>query len=126
MTSSILPVIMAGGSGTRLWPLSRELFPKQFIALEAEQSMLQVTLTRLAGLPVSLPLVICNENHRFLAAEQLRQLAPPQVVVGHRFEGHRERGQRGLRGALHGAVGDATVSCTEGLTTAATAFGSSQ
>jgi len=74
VTSTILPVIMAGGSGTRLWPLSRELFPKQFIALEAEQSMLQVTLTRLTGLPVTAPLVICNENHRFLAAEQLRQL----------------------------------------------------
>lgn len=74
MTQTLLPVIMAGGSGTRLWPLSRELFPKQFLALEAEQSMLQVTLSRLTGLTASLPLVICNENHRFLAAEQLHQL----------------------------------------------------
>ena len=69
-----MPVIMAGGSGTRLWPLSRELFPKQFLALAGEDSMLQATIQRLHGLPVSAPLVICNEAHRFLAAEQLRQL----------------------------------------------------
>jgi mannose-1-phosphate guanylyltransferase len=71
----VVPVIMAGGSGTRLWPLSRELFPKQFLALAGGgQSMLQTTLTRLQGLPVAPPLVICNEDHRFLVAEQLRQL----------------------------------------------------
>lgn len=70
----LTPVIMAGGSGTRLWPLSRELYPKQFLALEGKESMLQATLTRLAGLKVGSPLVICNEAHRFLVAEQLRQL----------------------------------------------------
>jgi mannose-1-phosphate guanylyltransferase len=69
----ILPVIMAGGSGTRLWPLSRELFPKQFLALDGKQSMLQATVARLNGLTGTQPLVICNENHRFLVAEQLRQ-----------------------------------------------------
>src|SRR5215203_1536549 len=75
MTSTqLMPVIMAGGSGTRLWPLSRELFPKQFLALAGEDSMLQATIQRLHGLPVSAPLVICNEAHRFLAAEQLRRL----------------------------------------------------
>jgi len=72
--TQVVPVIMAGGSGTRLWPLSRELFPKQFLALAGGQSMLQTTLTRLQGLPVAPPLVICNEDHRFLVAEQLRQL----------------------------------------------------
>ncbi len=72
--SPILPVIMAGGSGTRLWPLSRELHPKQFLPLAGEQSMLQDTVARLHGLPVATPLVICNESHRFLVAEQLRQL----------------------------------------------------
>lgn len=72
--SHVVPVIMAGGSGTRLWPLSRELFPKQFLALTGGESMLQATLNRLAGLPVVAPLVICNESHRFLVAEQLRQL----------------------------------------------------
>ena len=70
----VLPVIMAGGSGTRLWPLSRERFPKQFLALAGQQSMLQSTVARLQGLPVAPPLVICNEDHRFLVAEQLRQL----------------------------------------------------
>jgi mannose-1-phosphate guanylyltransferase len=70
----LLPVIMAGGSGTRLWPLSRELFPKQFLSLAGADSMLQATVSRLDGLQAAPPLVICNEAHRFLVAEQLRQL----------------------------------------------------
>jgi mannose-1-phosphate guanylyltransferase len=73
-TAETLPVIMAGGSGTRLWPLSRELFPKQFLTLDGEQSMLQATVHRLEGLGLSQPLVICHENHRFLVAEQLRHM----------------------------------------------------
>lgn len=74
MHTPLLPVIMAGGSGSRLWPLSRELHPKQFLALEGDNAMLQVTIQRLAGISNSTPLVICNESHRFLVAEQLRQL----------------------------------------------------
>jgi mannose-1-phosphate guanylyltransferase len=70
----ILPVIMAGGTGSRLWPMSRELYPKQFLRLHGDNSMLQETVTRLKGLDVSAPLVICNEEHRFLVAEQLRQI----------------------------------------------------
>lgn len=70
----ILPVIMAGGSGTRLWPLSRGNYPKQFLTLSGEQSMLQNTLTRLDGLAHSPAMLICNEEHRFIAAEQVRQL----------------------------------------------------
>ena len=71
----IVPVIVAGGSGSRLWPLSRQLNPKQFLPLaDANQSMLQATILRLRGLEASTPLLICNEQHRFLAAEQLRQL----------------------------------------------------
>lgn len=70
----ILPVIMAGGTGSRLWPMSRELYPKQFLRLHGEQSMLQETVTRLNGLGACEPLVICNEEHRFLVAEQLRQI----------------------------------------------------
>lgn len=70
-----LPVIMAGGSGSRLWPLSRQLNPKQFLPLvDAEQSLLQSTIKRLEGLDHHLPILICNEQQRFLAAEQLRQL----------------------------------------------------
>jgi mannose-1-phosphate guanylyltransferase len=70
----LLPVIMAGGSGTRLWPLSRELHPKQFLSLAGDMSMLQQAVLKLDGLTASLPLVICNESHRFVVAEQLRQL----------------------------------------------------
>jgi mannose-1-phosphate guanylyltransferase len=72
---NILPVIMAGGSGTRLWPLSRELHPKQFLTLPGQtQSILQATIARLNGLTKAFPLVISNEAHRFIAAEQLRQM----------------------------------------------------
>lgn len=70
----ILPVIMAGGSGSRLWPLSRALYPKQFLKLNGSGTMLQNTVTRLEGLDCADPMLICNEEHRFIAAEQLRQL----------------------------------------------------
>ena len=69
----LLPVIMAGGSGTRLWPLSRTLYPKQFLSLTNEQTMLQDTVARLQGLEHQAPMMICNEEHRFIVAEQLRQ-----------------------------------------------------
>ncbi|WP_285275392.1 mannose-1-phosphate guanylyltransferase/mannose-6-phosphate isomerase [Halopseudomonas bauzanensis] len=69
------PVIMAGGSGSRLWPLSRQLNPKQFLPLaEPQLTMLQATIKRLDGLACAQPLLICNEQHRFLAAAQLNQL----------------------------------------------------
>lgn len=68
----ILPIIMAGGTGSRLWPLSREHYPKQFLTVSDEQSMLQATISRLSGIEHQPPLVICNEEHRFIAAEQLR------------------------------------------------------
>ena len=70
----ILPIIMAGGTGSRLWPLSRELFPKQFQKLYGQTTMLQATVLRLQGLECLPPLVICNEEHRFIVAEQLRQI----------------------------------------------------
>ena len=71
----ILPVVLAGGSGTRLWPLSRELHPKQFLALTGSRSMMQETLLRLATLEGALdPCIVCNEEHRFLAAEQCREI----------------------------------------------------
>ncbi|WJY14591.1 mannose-1-phosphate guanylyltransferase/mannose-6-phosphate isomerase [Pectobacteriaceae bacterium CE90] len=70
----LLPVIMAGGTGSRLWPMSRELYPKQFLHLHGKSSMLQETVKRLEGLEVREPVVICNEEHRFLVAEQLRQI----------------------------------------------------
>ena len=66
------PVLLSGGSGTRLWPLSREAYPKQFLALAGEHTMLQETWRRVAPLASSAPIVVANEEHRFLAAEQLR------------------------------------------------------
>ncbi len=70
----LTPVIMAGGTGSRLWPLSRQLRPKQFLSFTDEATMLQQTLSRLLGLEQQSPIVICNEEHRFLVAEQLRQI----------------------------------------------------
>lgn len=80
------PVILAGGGGTRLWPLSREHYPKQFINLFNDRSMLQNTLSRLQGLEqqmqVEPPLVVCNEVHRFLVADQCEDIGqPPQNIV---------------------------------------------
>lgn len=77
-----LPVIIAGGSGSRLWPLSRQLHPKQFLSLaDSELSMLQATIRRLDGLDMYLPKLICNEQHRFLAAEQMRQLGMEEANI---------------------------------------------
>jgi len=70
---SLVPLIMAGGTGSRLWPLSRQLNPKQFLSLAGERTMFQETLARLEGLEDADPIVICNEEHRFIVAEQLRQ-----------------------------------------------------
>ena len=71
----ILPVILAGGSGTRLWPLSRALYPKQLISLVDRHTMLQNTILRLGGLDgAGKPVVICNDEYRFMVAEQLRQI----------------------------------------------------
>ena len=70
----LLPVVMAGGSGTRLWPLSRTLYPKQFLSLTSRLTMLQETLRRLEGVEHRPALVICNEVHRFIVAEQMRNV----------------------------------------------------
>ena len=79
----ITPVILSGGSGTRMWPLSRGMHPKQFLPLVTDQSMLQDTLTRLEGLELTAPLVVSNNDHRFMVAEQLRELdqSPLGIVL---------------------------------------------
>ena len=83
---SLCPVILAGGGGTRLWPMSREYYPKQFLSLFSDYSLLQETLSRLDGLQGELtildPLIVCNEEHRFLATEQSsRAGVTPQAIL---------------------------------------------
>jgi len=81
-TPSLVPVLLSGGSGTRLWPLSREAYPKQFLPLVGEESMLQETWRRVAGLAGAAPLAVANEEHRFMVAEQLRQAgAEPAAIL---------------------------------------------
>lgn len=79
----ITPVILCGGNGTRLWPLSRDFYPKQLLALTGEQTLLQQTALRLADLAeAGSPLVLCNQNHRFLVAEQLREVGiEPAAII---------------------------------------------
>jgi mannose-1-phosphate guanylyltransferase / mannose-6-phosphate isomerase len=73
-TQTIVPVILSGGSGTRLWPVSRESFPKQLWPLLSDKSLLQETVARGRGPGFAAPVVVCNEEHRFLIAEQLREV----------------------------------------------------
>jgi mannose-1-phosphate guanylyltransferase/mannose-6-phosphate isomerase len=78
----LTPVILSGGAGTRLWPLSRELYPKQLLALTGDRTMLQQTALRLEGLSAAPPVIVCNDSHRFLVAEQLRQIdIEPRAMV---------------------------------------------
>jgi mannose-1-phosphate guanylyltransferase len=72
---------MAGGTGSRLWPLSRQLHPKQFLALAGASTMLEETVQRLEGLDTASPLLICNEEHRFLAAEQMRRIGKEDATI---------------------------------------------
>jgi len=77
----ILPVIMAGGSGTRLWPLSRSMYPKQFLNIVGDHTMLQDTVLRLKNIETDALIVICNNEHRFLAAEQLQQIENKAHII---------------------------------------------
>src|SRR5882757_4927726 len=73
-SSLIVPVVLSGGSGTRLWPVSRESFPKQFWPLISDRSMIQETASRAVGDGFGPPIVVCNQEHRFAVAEQMRLL----------------------------------------------------
>jgi len=79
----LTPLILSGGSGTRLWPLSREMYPKQLLPLIGKHTMLQETAARVSGLPdLASPIVICNESHRFMVAEQMRECGKaPQAII---------------------------------------------
>jgi mannose-1-phosphate guanylyltransferase/mannose-6-phosphate isomerase len=80
----VQPVVLSGGSGTRLWPLSREKYPKQLLSLVGQDSLLQATVRRVNGTPgvtLAAPMVVCNEEYRFVIAEQLRLLGQQGLVV---------------------------------------------
>lgn len=84
--NTIMPIILAGGSGARLWPLSRDLYPKQILSLSGERSLLQSTLARLAAISVkgfltADPVIVCNEDHRFLIAEQVRECGAKAEII---------------------------------------------
>ena len=78
----LIPIVLSGGAGSRLWPLSRELYPKQLLPLVTERSMLQETLLRVRGIEdVAAPLIVCNEAHRFVVAEQARQIGVEPAAI---------------------------------------------
>ena len=83
MSAKIFPIVLCGGAGSRLWPMSRQLLPKQFLPLVSERTMLQETVERLRGLGgADPPTVVSNNEHRFLVAEQLRAIgAPPRLQI---------------------------------------------
>ena len=72
--ATITPVLLCGGVGSRLWPVSGQERPRQYLNLIGETSMLQQTLTRIESLAQTSPIIVCNTEHRFLVAEQVRQL----------------------------------------------------
>ena len=81
---NITPVILSGGSGSRLWPLSRAMRPKQFLGVTDEKTLFQLTLQRLEGLPgLQPPVIVSNQEHRFLVAEQCREtgIAPEAIIL---------------------------------------------
>jgi len=77
----LIPIILSGGSGTRLWPLSRKMYPKQFLSLLHDETMLQKTLQRLDGLEHAAPIIVCNNEHRFIVAEQARQIGLESLSI---------------------------------------------
>ena len=85
MATPLVPVILCGGTGTRLWPLSRASYPKQYWALggDGEATLLQQTQQRLAGIDgLDAPLLICNDDHRFIVAEQMREIGiEPSAIL---------------------------------------------
>src|ERR1700681_3507405 len=82
-THGITPVLLSGGSGTRLWPVSRGLYPKQLLPMTAERTMFQETAARFAGAPgFAPPLIVCNHEHRFIIASQIQAVGiMPQTIV---------------------------------------------
>lgn len=84
MSQKIVPVVLSGGSGSRLWPLSRAHYPKQLLALNTDRTLLQETVSRFKGIDfIGAPIIVCNESHRFLVAEQMREIdnTPANIIL---------------------------------------------
>jgi len=82
MSRTIYPVILSGGSGTRLWPLSRDLLPKQLLALVGQESLLAATAKRVSGDGYAAPIIVCNQDHRFMVQEQLAAIGiTPEAII---------------------------------------------
>lgn len=79
--NSVIPVILAGGSGSRLWPMSRSLYPKQFLRLATDKSLIQETIERTKFFGTNKPMIVCNESHRFLTAEQMREIGSEGTIM---------------------------------------------
>src|SRR4051812_43479014 len=80
---SITPVLLSGGSGTRLWPVSRALYPKQLLPMTAERTMFQETAVRFRSAPFASPIIVCNDEHRFIIASQIQAvgIAPRTIML---------------------------------------------
>ncbi|MCQ2572624.1 MAG: mannose-1-phosphate guanylyltransferase/mannose-6-phosphate isomerase [Treponema sp.] len=78
---TIIPVILSGGAGTRLWPLSWGDHPKQFLSLVSDKTMIQETLLRLKGLNIAAPIISCGESHRFLVAQQIGEISEKKPTI---------------------------------------------
>ena len=102
----VQPVLLSGGSGTRLWPLSREAYPKQFLPLVGEETMLQATWQRVAPLaPDVAPIVVANESHRFLVERSLRGPTPFGSHLPHLGDARRVHEEGDLRSVRRHAGG---------------------
>ena len=78
---TIIPLILSGGAGTRLWPLSWGNHPKQFLPLISEKTMIQETLLRLTGLDIGNPIISCGESHRFMVAQQIGEICDKKPTI---------------------------------------------
>lgn len=81
MKKTTVPVILSGGDGTRLWPISRQNYPKQFLKINSDLSLLQQTISRLAGISCEKPIIVCNENHRFLVKNQIDEIGVDATII---------------------------------------------
>ena len=79
--SKLIPIILSGGAGTRLWPLSWGDHPKQFLSLISDKTMIQETLLRLKGLELGNPIISCGEGHRFLVAQQIGEVSDKKPTI---------------------------------------------